>query len=114
MMIIIERRDFCLSRLNNSRREKDKPMVISTKSADMAGMTPSLIPFCAKKKPELADIYILVNDCAVIVAGSVRSESLKKLARKVVSEVPGVNVFIEDLTWLQDSTPLPVCLPDWM
>jgi len=45
----------------------------------------------------LADIYILVNDSAVILAGSVRSESLKKLARKIVSEIPGVNLLIEDL-----------------
>lgn len=50
-----------------------------------------------KLKQCLADIYILVNDGAVILAGSVRSDQLRRLARKVVSEVPGVNLFIEDL-----------------
>lgn len=51
----------------------------------------------SKLKNCLADIYILVNDGAVILAGSVRSDSLRRLARKVVSEIPGVNLFIEDL-----------------
>lgn len=45
----------------------------------------------------LEDIYILVNDGAVILAGSVRSDSLRRLARKIVSEIPGVNLLIEDL-----------------
>lgn len=45
----------------------------------------------------LEDIYILVNDGAVILAGSVRSDSLRRLVRRIVSEIPGVNFFIEDL-----------------
>ena len=45
----------------------------------------------------LADIYILVNDGAVILAGAVRSHSLRQIARKIVSEVPGVSLFIDDL-----------------
>lgn len=45
----------------------------------------------------LSNIYVLVNDGAVIVAGTVESKQLKSLARKVISAVPGVNLLIEDL-----------------
>lgn len=45
----------------------------------------------------LQNIYVLVNDGAVILAGSVDNAQLKKLASKVVSAVSGVNLLIEDL-----------------
>ncbi|MGC1241457.1 MAG: BON domain-containing protein [Chryseosolibacter sp.] len=45
----------------------------------------------------VADIYILVNDGTVILAGSVKSDSLKNLAIRLISEIPGVNLLIEDL-----------------
>ncbi|HEY0745038.1 MAG TPA: BON domain-containing protein [Chryseosolibacter sp.] len=45
----------------------------------------------------LDNIYILVNDGVVIMAGSVTQESLKTLAQKIVSSVPGVNIVIDDL-----------------
>jgi osmotically-inducible protein OsmY len=45
----------------------------------------------------LSNIYVLVNDGAVIVAGSVENKQLKSLARKIISAVPGVNLLIEDL-----------------
>ncbi len=45
----------------------------------------------------LTNIYVLVNDGAVILAGSVDSMQLKKLANKIVSAVSGVNLLIEDL-----------------
>lgn len=45
----------------------------------------------------LSNIYVLVNDGAVILAGSVKSIYLKKEAGKVVTGVPGVNLLIDDL-----------------
>lgn len=45
----------------------------------------------------IESIYVLVNDGAVILAGSVENTQLKKLAAKVVSAVSGVNLLIEDL-----------------
>lgn len=45
----------------------------------------------------LGSIYVLVNDGAVILAGSVDNSQLKKLAKKIVSAVSGVNLLIEDL-----------------
>jgi osmotically-inducible protein OsmY len=45
----------------------------------------------------LTDIYVLVNDGAVILAGSVSNGELKKRAKKIVSEIPGVELLIEDL-----------------
>lgn len=45
----------------------------------------------------LTNIYVLVNDGAVILAGSVDNMQLKKLAKKIVSAVSGVNLLIEDL-----------------
>lgn len=46
---------------------------------------------------DLANIYILVNDGAVILAGSVRNIGVKEQAIKTVSEIRGVNLLIEDL-----------------
>ena len=51
----------------------------------------------AKLTTSLDNIYILVNDGAVIMAGSVPERSLKTLARRIVSSVPGVNLLIDDL-----------------
>lgn len=45
----------------------------------------------------LESIYVLVNDGALILAGSVEKPQLKKLAKKIVSAVTGVNLLIEDL-----------------
>lgn len=45
----------------------------------------------------LDDIYILVNDGAVIVAGSVTHQSLKEKVGKIVAGVPGVTLLIDDL-----------------
>ncbi|MEO5603845.1 MAG: BON domain-containing protein [Cyclobacteriaceae bacterium] len=45
----------------------------------------------------LASIYVLINDGAVILAGSVDTAQLKNVVRKIVSAVPGVNLLIEDL-----------------
>jgi len=43
----------------------------------------------------LDNIHILVNDGAVIMPGSAE-RSLKTLARRIVSSVPGVNLLIDD------------------
>lgn len=45
----------------------------------------------------LDNIYILVNDGAVIIAGSVTQESLRALIKGIVSSVHGVNLVINDL-----------------
>ncbi len=45
----------------------------------------------------LDNIYIMVNDGAVILAGSVTHDSLKILAKGIVSSVPGVRLLIDDL-----------------
>lgn len=45
----------------------------------------------------LDNIYILVNDGSVIIAGSVTQRALKTLARKTISGIPGVNILIDDL-----------------
>lgn len=52
----------------------------------------------AKLKNCLDNVYILVNEGNVIMAGSVNDERLKKQACHIVSNVPGVNLLIEDLT----------------
>jgi osmotically-inducible protein OsmY len=51
----------------------------------------------ATLKNFLTDIYVLVNDGAVILAGSVSNGELKKRTKKLVSEIPGVNLLIDDL-----------------
>jgi osmotically-inducible protein OsmY len=51
----------------------------------------------ASFKDCLASIYVLVNDGAVILAGSVNTVQLKNIARKITSAVPGVNLLIEEL-----------------
>jgi osmotically-inducible protein OsmY len=51
----------------------------------------------SKLRSCIDNIYILVNDGAVIMAGSVAQESVKALAKKIVSSVPGVNLLIDDL-----------------
>jgi osmotically-inducible protein OsmY len=45
----------------------------------------------------LSNIYVLVNDGAVIIAGAVENNQLKNTARKIVSTIPGVKLLIEDL-----------------
>lgn len=45
----------------------------------------------------LHNLYILVNDGAVILAGSVPLQSLKVLARNIVSSVAGVELLIDDV-----------------
>lgn len=45
----------------------------------------------------LTRMYVLVNDGAVILAGSVDNLQLKNLAKKIVSAVSGVKAVIEDL-----------------
>jgi osmotically-inducible protein OsmY len=45
----------------------------------------------------LSSTYVFVNDGTVILSGSVKNLALKKLAQKIVAEVPGVNKLIEDL-----------------
>lgn len=45
----------------------------------------------------IANIYILVNEGAVILAGSVDNIQLKDLARKIVNEISDVNLLIDDL-----------------
>ena len=45
----------------------------------------------------LDNIYILVYDGAVIIAGSVTQDSLKELVKRIVSSVHGVNLVINDL-----------------
>lgn len=49
-------------------------------------------------RDDVANIYILVNDGAVILAGSVKNIALKQLAIRTVSGIHGVNLVIEDLT----------------
>ena len=51
----------------------------------------------SKLKSCIDNIYILVHDGAVIVAGSVTDEYLKARANNIASAVPGVNLLIEDL-----------------
>ncbi|HEU5148112.1 MAG TPA: BON domain-containing protein [Chryseosolibacter sp.] len=51
----------------------------------------------SKLKSCLDDIYIFVNDGAVIISGSVPRDLLKVLAKHIVSSVPGVNLVIDDL-----------------
>lgn len=51
----------------------------------------------SKLTTSLDNIYILINDGAVIMAGSVPERSLKTVARRTVSSVPGVNLLIDDL-----------------
>jgi len=51
----------------------------------------------SKLATALDSIYILVNDGAVIMAGSVPDRSLKALAGRIVSSVPGVILLIDDL-----------------
>lgn len=50
-----------------------------------------------KLRSYLDDIYIFVNDGAVIIFGSVPQDLLKALAKNIVSSVPGVNLVIDDL-----------------
>jgi osmotically-inducible protein OsmY len=50
-----------------------------------------------KLKNSLADVYVLVYDGAVILGGSVNNAEQKKWAGKIVSEIPGVNLLIEDI-----------------
>jgi len=45
----------------------------------------------------LANTYILANDGAVIIAGSVASSETKTLAHQIVLATPGVNLLIDDL-----------------
>lgn len=45
----------------------------------------------------ITNIYLLVNDGAVILAGSVDNMQVKRLVRKIVSAVSGVDLLIEDL-----------------
>lgn len=45
----------------------------------------------------LDNIYFLVNDGAVIIAGSVTQNSVRTLIKKIVAAVPGVNLLIDDL-----------------
>jgi osmotically-inducible protein OsmY len=49
-------------------------------------------------REDVDNIYILVNDGAVILAGSVKNTTSKEQAIKTVSGIPGVNLLIEDLT----------------
>jgi hypothetical protein len=51
----------------------------------------------SKLRTSLDNIHILVNDGAVIMAGTVPARSLKTLARRIVSSLPGVNLLIDDL-----------------
>jgi hypothetical protein len=51
----------------------------------------------AKLTPSLDNTYILVNDDAVILAGSVPERTLKTIARRIVSSVPEVSLLIDDL-----------------
>lgn len=61
----------------------------------------AMVQEALRKDPRLTncldDIYMLVNDGAVIVAGSVTHESLKRTVCKIVAAVPGVNLLIDDL-----------------
>lgn len=45
----------------------------------------------------LDNIYIFVNDGAVIISGSVPQDLLKVLAKNIASSVSGVNLVIDDL-----------------
>lgn len=51
----------------------------------------------SKLKSCLDNIYIFVNDGAVIISGSVPQDLLKVLAKNIVSSLPGVNLVIDDL-----------------
>lgn len=51
----------------------------------------------SKLKSCLDNIYVLVYDGAVIIAGSVTQGSLKELVKHIVSSVHGVNLVINDL-----------------
>jgi osmotically-inducible protein OsmY len=45
----------------------------------------------------LANIYVLVSDGAVILAGSVNSKTLKEVTRAIVGSIPEVNLVMNDL-----------------
>lgn len=48
-------------------------------------------------RDDVPNIYILVNDGAVVLAGSVKNCALKELVMKTVSGIRGVDLVIEDL-----------------
>jgi osmotically-inducible protein OsmY len=48
-------------------------------------------------KDDVANVYILVNDGAVILAGSVKTIALKEQAIKTVSGIRGITLLIEDV-----------------
>ncbi|HEY9005761.1 MAG TPA: BON domain-containing protein [Ohtaekwangia sp.] len=48
-------------------------------------------------KENLSDLYVLVNDGAVIIAGNVGNPNLRQLAEQIVRNIPDVKFLINDI-----------------